>query len=107
MSDRGVRLRLVAGATVFAALAIGAALLAGRLAISAELHDAAVSLARGDLSPYLQDLRDHPGEPLDDPARGVLVGVRAADGSWLVDTLPEEVRSAVDAGGQAVLDIPD
>ncbi|HTL42590.1 MAG TPA: HAMP domain-containing sensor histidine kinase [Pseudolysinimonas sp.] len=107
MSDRGVRLRLVAGATVFAALAIGAALLAGRLAISAELHDAAASLARGDLSPYLQDLRDHPGEPLDEPARGVLVGIRQADGTWLIDTLPDEVRAAVAGHEPTVLDVPD
>jgi signal transduction histidine kinase len=100
-------MRLVAGATVFAALAIAAALLAGRLAISDQLHDAAASLARGDLAPYLQDLRDHPGEPLDDPARGVLVGARAADGSWLIDTLPEEVRAAVGDRDPAVLDVPD
>lgn len=106
MSERWVRARLVAGASAFAAVAIGVALLSGRLLIADLLHDSAVALAQGDLAPYAADLRDHPGEPPDPPGPGVQVGVEAG-GAWLVDTLPEEVRSAVAGRAPGSFDVAD
>lgn len=50
------------------------------------------SLAAGDAAPFVQDLRQNPDELPDRPSEGALVGVRARDGQWLVDTLPEAVR---------------
>lgn len=107
MNERGVRLRLVVGATIFAAVAIGAALITGRLLISAELHNAAESLARSDLIPFLSDLETHPDEPPDPPGQGVQVGIQAADGEWIIDSLPDDVRSRVDGRDPEVIDIGD
>lgn len=107
MNERGVRRRLVAGATVFAAVAIGAALITGRLLITAELHDATESLARSDLIPFLSDLEAHPDEPPDPPGPGVQVGIQAAGGEWIIDTLPDDVRSRVDGLDPQVLEVGD
>lgn len=107
MNERGVRLRLVVGATIFAAVAIGAALITGRLLISAELHNAAESLARSDLIPFLSDLETHPDERPDPPGQGVQVGIQAPGGEWIIDSLPDEVRSRVDGLGADVLDVGD
>jgi two-component system OmpR family sensor kinase len=96
MSDRRIQLRLIVGATVFAALAIGAALVAGRVVIAVQLDAASAELARGDLAPYLADLAAHPDEDPDPPAAGVLVGIRSTAGAWLVDSLPEAVAEAVE-----------
>lgn len=96
MTDRGIQLRLVAGATAFAALAIGAALVTGRAVIAAQLDAASIELAQGDLAPYVAELAAHPGEDPDPPAAGVLVGILSAADGWLVDSLPEEVAEVVE-----------
>jgi signal transduction histidine kinase len=107
MTERSVRLRLVLGATSFVAIAIGIALITGRILISDELHDSAVSLARSDLIPFATDLRNHPDEPPDPPGSGVLIGIQDAAGTWILDTLPDEVARAVDGRTASVLDVPD
>jgi signal transduction histidine kinase len=96
MSDRGVQLRLIVGATVFAALAVGAAFVAGRIALASQLDAAATELAAGDLAPYGAALTAHPEEDPDPPAGGVLVGIRSADGRWLVKALPEPVEEEIE-----------
>lgn len=107
MSERAVRFRLVAGATLFAAIAIGASLIAGRLVIDAQLRGSAEALARSDLTPFLTDLRLHPDEPPDPPGPGVQVGIQSAGGDWIIDTLPDEVHAAVDGRRPGTLDVSD
>lgn len=92
MSERAVRWRLVIGSTVFATIAIGAALLAGRMLIASELDSSAASLARSDLTAFTADYDDR--GHLEPPGPGGLVGALQGD-RWIASSLPEEVQEAV------------
>ncbi|MDO7882766.1 sensor histidine kinase [Salinibacterium soli] len=93
VGERAVRRRLVIGSTVFATIAIGAALLAGRMLIASQLESAAVSLARTDLGAFTVEY-DERRAHLEQPAPGVLVGALEGD-RWLVSSLPDEVQDAL------------
>jgi two-component system OmpR family sensor kinase len=90
----------VLGATATAALVLLAALLVAHLEIAATLTGADRRLAFADIAPYITDLRRGGGERPDPPSGGVLVAVRAPDGSWPTDTMPPDVRRHL--GAQAV-----
>lgn len=106
---RSVRVRLVLGATAFAAVAICVALVAGRWMIAAQIEASAVSLAQGDLSAYLAELNEHSrGGDADSgadggsisgrthpPASGSLIEVRDGGGTTVVDTMPDAVSAAI------------
>ena len=104
----GVRGRLVLGATLFAALAIGVALLAGRIVLATQLDAAVQELARGDLDPYLSELRLHPDEAPDPPSPGVLVRIESDADGELVDSLPHDVSEHLrDRRGESVFRVED
>lgn len=54
-----------------------------------------VTLAEGDLAPYLADLQSHPTETPDPPAEGILVFARAPDGTVPVDTMPHDIHEVL------------
>ncbi|WP_426319877.1 sensor histidine kinase [Microbacterium sp. E-13] len=98
MSRLSVRWRLVIGATAFAAMAIAAALIAGRWVIAGELLQTNTQLVTADLSAYVAEVREH--EPDGDrPAPSTadsLILVRDASGEAIVDTMPPTVATAID-----------
>jgi two-component system OmpR family sensor kinase len=90
----------VLGATATAALVLLAALLVAHLEIAATLSGADRRLASADIAPYVTDLQRGGTEKPDPPSDGVLVAVRAPDGSWPTDTMPPDVRRQL--GGRPV-----
>ncbi|MGU3409014.1 sensor histidine kinase [Microbacterium sp. M1A1_1b] len=87
-----IRARITLGS-----LLIGAVVLAGVAGVlHLQIRQATLatdrSLAAGDAAPFVSDLRNNPDEPPDRPAEDVLVGIRRADGSWVVDALPADIR---------------
>ncbi|KQS08117.1 hypothetical protein ASG04_13365 [Curtobacterium sp. Leaf183] len=87
-----IRARITLGS-----LLIGAVVLTGAAGVlHLQIRQATLatdrSLAAGDAAPFVSDLRNNPDEPPDRPAEDVLVGIRSADGSWVVDALPADVR---------------
>lgn len=92
-----IRARITLGS-----LLVGAVVLSGvAVVLHVQIERATLatdrSLAAGDAAPFVSDLRNNPGEPPDRPAEGVLVGIVTADGRWVVDTLPADVRAALPA----------
>ena len=97
MRRPGLRSRLVLGGSAAAAVVLLVALVVARAEISTVLIQSDQQLATADIAPYVVDLshggREHP----DPPSTGVLVAVRAPDGSWATDTMPPDVRSRLGA----------
>lgn len=96
-----VRTRLILGATVFAAVAIFVALVAGRVIIAAEFAQTNQQLVMSDLDDYVAEVVEHSQDAGDGdrplpPPSGALIAVRTADGDLAVDTLPESVSEALD-----------
>lgn len=91
-----IRARITFGSVLVAALLLLAALLIVRAQVDAVLADSDVTLARGDLTGFVSDITAHPDAEVDDPGTGVLVSVRDPEGEVQVDSLPHDVRDAVD-----------
>jgi len=96
------RLSVRARITLGSALVGAVVLTLVALVLHVQVQQAALatdrSLAEGDGTPFVSDLRGNPGETPDRPAEGVLVGIRADDGAWLLDTLPADLRRALPPG---------
>jgi two-component system OmpR family sensor kinase len=95
-SALSVRSRITIGSAVVALVVIAISVLGIRFNVESILHSSNVSLATTDLASFERDLTANPGESVDPPGAGVLVLVRAPDGSIAVDTLPHDVRRAVE-----------
>ncbi|WP_255559995.1 cell wall metabolism sensor histidine kinase WalK [Salinibacterium sp. M195] len=72
------------------------ALLVVRGSVEQIVTDADRSLATSDLVPFVADITANPDEKVDDPGTGVLIYVRDPSGEVQVDTLPHDVRKAID-----------
>jgi signal transduction histidine kinase len=84
-------------------LVVGAVVLSGiAVVLHVQIERATIatdeSLAAGDAAPFVSDLRHNPDEAPDRPAEDVLVGIRTASGTWLVDSLPRDVRASLPSG---------
>ncbi|MGG7463343.1 sensor histidine kinase [Plantibacter sp. YIM 135347] len=90
-----IRARITLGSVVVALVAVSGAAVAMHQQIERIVHESEVTLAEGDLSPYEADLHAHPDEAPDSPAAGILVLVRAPDGSVPVDTTPHDIREVI------------
>jgi signal transduction histidine kinase len=95
-SALSVRSRITIGSAVVALVVIAMSVFAIRVNVESILHSSNVSLATTDLASFERDLTANPGESVDPPGVGVLVLVRAPDGRIAVDTLPDDVRRAVE-----------
>jgi two-component system, OmpR family, sensor kinase len=99
----GLRGRLVLGATAFAAIAVAAALIAGRWVIAAELTRTDHDLVQAELAQFAGELREHgldgvdPRESDADAVRerGALVTARTSDGDAVIDSMPAAVDAAL------------
>lgn len=90
-----VRARITLGSLLVGAVVLAGAAVALHLQIAHAMLETDRSLAAADAAPFVSDLRGNPGEAPDRPAAGVLVGIRSADGDWVVDALPREVSRAL------------
>ena len=93
-----VRARITLGSLGIGAVVLVAVALVLHLQIEHATLATDESLAAGDAAPFVSDLRHNPDEPPDRPAEDVLVGIRAADGTWVVDALPADVRRVLPDG---------
>jgi two-component system, OmpR family, sensor kinase len=96
VSAISIRSRITIGSAIVALVVIAISVFAIRINVESILHSSNVSLATTDLASFEKDLSANPGETVDPPGAGVLVLVRAPDGRVAVDTLPDDVRRAVD-----------
>ncbi|MCY1692925.1 MULTISPECIES: sensor histidine kinase [unclassified Curtobacterium] len=92
MRSLSIRTRITLGSLLIGAIVLAAVAVVLHLQIRAQTRSTEVSLATSDIAPFLADLRNHPDEQPDAPSAGVLVAVQSPDGSFLVDTLPHDVR---------------
>jgi signal transduction histidine kinase len=90
-----IRVRITLGSLIVGAVVLSGVAVVLHVQIERATLATDQSLAAGDAAPFVSDLRHNPDEPPDRPAEGVLVGIRAADGSWVVDSLPNDVRGAL------------
>ncbi|WP_144713386.1 cell wall metabolism sensor histidine kinase WalK [Curtobacterium pusillum] len=90
-----IRARITLGSLLVGALVLSGVAVVLHVQIERATLATDQSLAAGDAAPFVSDLRHNPDEPPDRPAEDVLVGIRAADGSWVVDSLPRDVRAAL------------
>lgn len=99
----GLRLRLVLGAAAAAAVVLLVALLVARAEIAGLAVQSDQRLAAADIAPFMADLRHGGTERPDPPSTGVLIAIRAPNGSWSTDTMPLDVRAQL--GGQPLTTI--
>ncbi|ROR83328.1 Signal transduction histidine kinase [Plantibacter flavus] len=90
-----IRARITLGSVLVAAVLVSAAAFAMHQQLEQIVHDSEVTLAEGDLASFAADIRANPSEAPDDPAAGILVSVRAPDGSVPVDTMPHDIREVL------------
>ncbi|MBB2959552.1 sensor histidine kinase [Pseudoclavibacter helvolus] len=95
-----IRARIALGSVLVATLVVSGAAFAVHLQLAQFVRDAEVTLATGDLAPYVADISSNPDEAPDAPSAGVLVYIRAPDGSVPVDTMPHDVRAAIEGRGK-------
>ncbi|GAA2750138.1 sensor histidine kinase [Amnibacterium kyonggiense] len=87
-----MRARLVLLAAITAAVMLLIALVVARAQIATALADTDRQLAVEDIAPYVADLQRSGREHPDPPSSGVLIAVRAPDGSIVTDSMPDDVR---------------
>lgn len=93
-----IRARITLGSVVVAVVMVSAAAAALHQQLEQIVHDSEVTLAEGDLASFAADIRANPTEPPDQPAAGILVFVRAPDGSVPVDTTPHDIHEVLARG---------
>ncbi|WP_394768123.1 ATP-binding protein [Lacisediminihabitans sp.] len=92
LSRLSIRARITLGSILVAAVIFSIALVAVRVQVATILTTADSTLARGDLNSFADEIVANPANTLDDPGTGVLLFVRAPDGTVQVDTMPHIVR---------------
>lgn len=90
-----VRARIALGSVLVAVVMVTVAAFALHQQLEQIVHDSEVTLAEGDLASFAADIRANPTESPDQPAAGILVYVRAPDGSVPVDTTPRDIHEAL------------
>lgn len=93
-----IRARITLGSLLVAILAVSGAALALHGQFLSIVHQSEVTLATGDLATYEADLRANPDETPDQPAAGILVYLRAPDGTVPVDTTPHDIHQSIEHG---------
>jgi two-component system, OmpR family, sensor kinase len=91
-----IRARITLGSVLVAALLLAGALLIVRGQVASVLAESDVALATADLAAFVNDITANPDAEVDDPGSGVLVLVQDPNAANEVDTLPHDVRAAVD-----------
>lgn len=92
-----IRARITLGSVVIAAVLFVVALAVVRVQVEGILIRADTTLAREDLASFENDILTSPDESVDAPGQGVLVFVRSPAGEVQADTLPDDVREAVES----------
>ncbi|MCU1482898.1 MAG: sensor histidine kinase [Subtercola sp.] len=90
-----IRVRITLGSALVATAlltVVGVAIHFQIMNITAESDQ---TLASSDLEAYISDIRTNPGETPDAPAVGILVLIKDPAGAFRVDTVPAEVRTAL------------
>lgn len=96
MRRMSLRTRLTLGSSVLAVVLLAVALVAVRAVIVSMLADVDISLARADLAPYAEQVREGQGAALDEPGAGALVRIVDPSGRAVVDSLPHELHEEVE-----------
>lgn len=98
-----IRARITLGSLLVALVAISLIVVVLHGQFRSIVAESEVTLAEGDLAPYLADLRSDPTETPDPPAEGVLVYVRSPTGEAALDTMPHDVHEVLERaeGGDA------
>ncbi|PPG51443.1 sensor histidine kinase [Rathayibacter sp. AY2B3] len=91
-----IRSRITLGSLLVALIGVGATTLVLHAQFRSIVVASEVTLAEGDLAPYLADLRSEPTETPDPPAEGILIFARAPGGAVPVDTMPHDVHEVLD-----------
>lgn len=104
MTRLGLHARLVLGAIAAAAVVLLVALLVARAEITALAASSEQRLAVADIAPFVADLQRGGTERPDPPSTGVLIAIRAPDGSWPVDTMPADVRAGLGSAALSTIE---
>lgn len=98
-----IRARITLGSLLVALVAISLIVIVLHGQFRSIVAESEVTLAEGDLAPYLADLRSDPTETPDPPAEGVLVYARSPDGDVPLDTMPHDIHDILEhaSGGDA------
>ncbi len=91
-----VQVRITLGSVLIAGLVLLGVAILMAYQIRTTTTASETSLARSDLAPYIADLQNNKGENPDRPASGILVAIRDAANSFLVNTLPKELQENLD-----------
>jgi two-component system OmpR family sensor kinase len=87
-----IRTRITVGSVFVATVIFVIALMAVRTQVTTILSNADSTLAKGDLTSFINELLKKPASTLDDPGTGVLLYVRGSDGAVHVDTMPHSIH---------------
>ncbi|MCU1523321.1 MAG: Signal transduction histidine kinase [Microbacteriaceae bacterium] len=101
LSRLTIRTRITAGSVFVAAVIFVIALVAVRGQVAAILSNADSTLAKGDLTTFINELVTKPSSTLDDPGTGVMLYVRSPSGTVQVDTMPHAIHEQLDHRGGA------
>jgi signal transduction histidine kinase len=96
LSRLTIRTRITAGSVFVAAVIFVIALVAVRGQVAAILSNADSTLAKGDLTTFINELVTKPSSTLDDPGTGVMLYVRSPSGTVQVDTMPHAIHEQLD-----------
>ena len=96
LSRLTIRTRITAGSVFVAAVIFVIALVAVRGQVAAILSNADSTLAKGDLTTFINELVTKPSSTLDDPGTGVMLYVRSPNGTVQVDTMPHAIHEQLD-----------
>lgn len=92
LSRLSIRARITLGSLLVAAVIFSIALVAVRVQVATILTAGDSTLAREDLNSFANEIIANPANTLDDPGTGVLLFVRAPDGTVQVDTMPHIIH---------------
>ncbi|MCU1478163.1 MAG: sensor histidine kinase [Subtercola sp.] len=95
MRSLSIRLRITIGSALVAAALLTLVGVAVHFQIMNITAGSDQTLATSDLESYISDLRNNANETPDKPAVGILVLIKDPAGAFRVDTVPAEVRTAL------------
>jgi two-component system OmpR family sensor kinase len=91
-----IRWRITLGSVLIAALIFGSALILVRFEVSSILESSDRSLAEGDLTSYVAEIRKDPSGLVDDSGLGSLVYIRDPGGRVQLETIPRVIQGQLE-----------
>lgn len=92
LAHLSIRWRITLGSVLIAALIFGSALIVVRFEVSSILESSDRSLAEGDLTSYVAEIRKDPSGLVDDSGLGSLVYIRDPSGRVQLETIPRGIQ---------------